>query len=71
MYLSTVGIRAAGQVSFPPFSMPRLQQLLPLSLAYAVHASLVMRSLAKLNVAMYNVLKRLTPVMVLLFKARA
>jgi len=51
-----------------PGACKRFKQLLALSLAYAIHAVFVLRSLAKLNVAIYNTLKRLTPVLVLIFK---
>ncbi|KAG1668379.1 hypothetical protein FOA52_004888 [Chlamydomonas sp. UWO 241] len=71
MYACAHGLNAAGLVAFPAFSTARFRQLLPLSLAYTAHASMVLRSLLYLNVAMYNTLKRTTPVMVLAFKAIA
>jgi hypothetical protein len=40
-------------------------------MAYAAHAAMVLRSLMYLNVAVYNTLKRLTPVLVLVFKVCA
>ena len=61
---------AVGIVSFPTLNSARGRQLLPLSLAYAAHAAQALRSLRFLNVAIYNTLKRMTPVLVLAFKVR-
>ena len=55
-------------VCFPGLNGNRCLQLLPLSLAYAAHAATVLRSLRYLNVAIYNTLKRLTPVLVMVIK---
>lgn len=68
MFLTAESLRGTGVLHFPSFSAARFSQLLPLSLAYMVHAMLVLRSLLYLNVAVYNTLKRMTPVLVLLFK---
>mmetsp|Transcript_35712 Transcript_35712/g.79433 ORF Transcript_35712/g.79433 Transcript_35712/m.79433 type:complete len:396 (+) Transcript_35712:147-1334(+) len=62
-------LRAGGALRFPVLSLARCWALLPMSLTYAAHAAFVLRSLAALNVAIYNTLKRLTPVMVLVSKA--
>ena len=63
-------LAVSGAVRLAPLSLPRLQQLLPISLCYLGHALLVLYSLARLNIPMYNTLKRLTPVIVLAFKVR-
>ncbi|KXZ42614.1 hypothetical protein GPECTOR_130g575 [Gonium pectorale] len=47
----------------------RFEQVAPLAACYCVHAVLVLYSLAFLSVPMYNTLKRLTPVIVLVMKA--
>eukprot|EP00798_Chlamydomonas_sp_ICE-L_P015564 gene15564-21661_t len=60
--------RACKWVHTRPFSWQRCRHLLPLSIAYALHAALVLRSLAILNIAIYNTLKRTTPIMVLAAK---
>lgn len=70
MLAITRALHVVGVVHVPPLTASRLRQLLPLSLAYTVHASLVLRSLISLNIPMYNTLKRLTPVMVLVAKVR-
>ena len=70
MFLTAELLRCTGVMYFPSFSPGRFWQLLPLSLAYMVHAMLVLRSLLYLNVAVYNTLKRMTPVLVLLFKVK-
>ncbi len=59
---------AFGLLRLPPLTAARAKQLLPISLCYALHAALVLWSLAFLNVPMYNTLKRTTPVLVLVFK---
>ena len=66
LHSSIISILVSTIIAHP--STCRFKQLLPLSLSYAAHAVFVLRSLAKLNVAIYNTLKRLTPVLVLVFK---
>ncbi|GLC45305.1 hypothetical protein PLESTB_000307600 [Pleodorina starrii] len=65
-------LRAMAALQFirvPPLRSVRARQLASLSICYSVHAVLVLYSLAFLSVPMYNTLKRLTPVMVLITKA--
>ena len=56
---------ASGLLTIPRLSLSKCKQHLPLALIYAAHAYTVLKSLATLSVPMYNTLKRLTPVMVL------
>ncbi|PNW71718.1 hypothetical protein CHLRE_16g666250v5 [Chlamydomonas reinhardtii] len=59
---------ALGFTTVPRLGKIRVWMLLPLTICYAAHAVLVLYSLAFLSVPMYNTLKRLTPVIVLVMK---
>ncbi|KAF5838733.1 hypothetical protein DUNSADRAFT_2277 [Dunaliella salina] len=69
MLAAVHGARALGWVELPPLTLKRWLAMAPMSIAYGLHAALVLRALAALNVPMYNTLKRTTPMMVLVCKA--
>lgn len=62
-------LHTAGVLDFPPFSWRTCRRLLGITLLYTANTCLALFGLRSLNVPMYNVLKRLTPMMVLAVKS--
>lgn len=64
-----VPLRAAKAVSFPATNMAKAMALLPVTLLYTANVGFALLGLRTLNIPMYNALKRLTPVMILVAKS--
>eukprot|EP00798_Chlamydomonas_sp_ICE-L_P016801 gene16801-23080_t len=62
-------IRSAGILSFPRFSWHTCKRLSLISVLYTANVGFALFGLKTLNIPMYNVVKRLTPVIVLTTKA--
>lgn len=62
-------VRALGLVSFPDFQMARAKAIAPMTSMYLINVMFALSSLARVNVPMYSVLKRLTPFIVLITAA--
>jgi len=56
-------------LGFRPFSLARARQFLYITVMYTASTAFALIGLKTLNVPMYNVIKRLTPMIVLVFKA--
>ncbi|KAF5826064.1 hypothetical protein DUNSADRAFT_4992 [Dunaliella salina] len=56
-------------LGFKPFSLARARQFLYITIMYTASTAFALIGLKTLNVPMYNVIKRLTPMTVLVFKA--
>lgn len=57
-------------VEFPPVTLQRAWTLTPVTLLYVSNVAFALMGLQNLNIPMYNTLKRLTPVIVLVVKVR-
>eukprot|EP00959_Pyramimonas_sp_CCMP1952_P206453 4317605-Pyramimonas_sp.AAC.1 len=62
-----LGIQSLGLIKLEPLSLDRAKALLPVALLYNANVAFALASLSNLNVPMYNVLKRLTPALVLFY----
>ena len=58
-----------GLVSLSPWNWKRARQLLPITLLYTANTGFALAGLKSLNIPMYNALKRLSPILVLILKA--
>mmetsp|Transcript_5475 Transcript_5475/g.14233 ORF Transcript_5475/g.14233 Transcript_5475/m.14233 type:complete len:382 (-) Transcript_5475:149-1294(-) len=56
-------------VVFPPFSWAMAKQLMPITVFYTSNTAFALLGLQSMNIPMFSTLKRLTPMIVLLFKA--
>jgi len=63
------GLLATGTLDFPRFSWAKARQLSWVTILYTANTVFSLISLKTLNIPMYNVLKRLTPMMILVLKA--
>jgi solute carrier family 35 protein len=62
-----LGVQKLGLIKLEPFTWERTKALLPVALLYNANVAFALASLNKVNVPMYNVLKRLTPALVLFY----
>ncbi|BDA44780.1 UDP-N-acetylglucosamine/UDP-glucose/GDP-mannose transporter [Coccomyxa sp. Obi] len=67
--LTIVLLKALNIVTFPAVNWQRAWGLAPVTLLYVSNVAFALMGLQNLNIPMYNTLKRLTPVIVLLTKA--
>ncbi|MEW5311225.1 MAG: hypothetical protein WDW38_002958 [Sanguina aurantia] len=64
-------LRQLRVIEFPPFSAAKCRRFFGISVLYTANTGFALFGLKTLNIPMYNVLKRMTPVMVLCVKACA
>ena len=62
-------MQVAGYVHIPAVHRQRAWSLMPVTLLYVGNVAFALMSLQNLNIPMYNTLKRMTPVIVLVTKA--
>ncbi|KXZ51117.1 hypothetical protein GPECTOR_14g98 [Gonium pectorale] len=62
-------MREMGYLGFPPFSLTTCKRLFWITVLYTANVGFALFGLKTLNIPMYNVLKRLTPMMILIVKA--
>lgn len=63
-------LRSLGVITFPDLNARKARQLLPITLLYIGNVASALLGLKVLNIPMYSVLKRMTPMMVLVAKVR-
>ena len=61
-------MQVSGYVYFPAVHKQRIWSLMPVTLLYVGNVAFALMSLQNLNIPMYNTLKRMTPVIVLVTK---
>jgi len=61
-------IKAAGYLTYPAITLKRAVSVLGVTILYVTNVAFSLSSLSSLNIVFYSILKRLTPMMVLIIK---
>ena len=64
----SIHVQVGGNVNFPAVHRQCAWSLMPVTLLYVGNVAFALMSLQNLNIPMYNTLKRMTPVIVLVVK---